>query len=201
MAAPWRHKASPPRGRWQHPRRGHKPSRSGRPRAHPPTERTWPARSSPRSPARRQWQSPASWISPCLTTSAARRTRAQRLRRGAAVKQLENQRGGAGGARRRLCVGSVLPACARAWAPLGMLAAQRRQGYKTPAKDVGVWLSLVEHLVRDEGVAGSNPATPTRNHLINQLVLRPSSNDGQLGGQVRGQVCTWCAMNDVASLT
>jgi hypothetical protein len=26
---------------------------------------------------------------------------------------------------------------------------------------VGVWLSLVEHLVRDEGVAGSNPATPT----------------------------------------
>ncbi len=29
------------------------------------------------------------------------------------------------------------------------------------ASDVGVWLSLVEHLVRDEGVAGSNPATPT----------------------------------------
>lgn len=27
-----------------------------------------------------------------------------------------------------------------------------------------MWLSLVEHLVRDEGVAGSNPATPT-NHL------------------------------------
>jgi hypothetical protein len=26
-----------------------------------------------------------------------------------------------------------------------------------------VWLSLVEHLVRDEGVAGSNPATPTKN--------------------------------------
>ena len=36
------------------------------------------------------------------------------------------------------------------------------------ANDVGVWLSLVEHLVRDEGVAGSNPATPTINHLINQ---------------------------------
>jgi hypothetical protein len=31
----------------------------------------------------------------------------------------------------------------------------------TPTSDVGVWLSLVEHLVRDEGVAGSNPATPT----------------------------------------
>src|ERR1700734_60735 len=26
---------------------------------------------------------------------------------------------------------------------------------------VGAWLSLVEHLVRDEGVAGSNPAAPT----------------------------------------
>jgi len=25
----------------------------------------------------------------------------------------------------------------------------------------GVWLSLVEHLVRDEGVVGSNPITPT----------------------------------------
>ena len=24
----------------------------------------------------------------------------------------------------------------------------------------GVWLSLVEHLVRDEGAAGSNPVTP-----------------------------------------
>ena len=26
---------------------------------------------------------------------------------------------------------------------------------------IGVWRSLVAHLVRDEGVAGSNPATPT----------------------------------------
>jgi hypothetical protein len=26
---------------------------------------------------------------------------------------------------------------------------------------IGVWLSLVEHLVRDEGVVGSNPITPT----------------------------------------
>ena len=30
-----------------------------------------------------------------------------------------------------------------------------------------MWLSLVEHLVRDEGVAGSNPATPT--NQINDL--------------------------------
>ena len=26
---------------------------------------------------------------------------------------------------------------------------------------VGVWLSLVEHLVWDQGVAGSNPVTPS----------------------------------------
>ena len=45
--------------------------------------------------------------------------------------------------------------------PVSVLAAQRRQGYKTATRNVGVWLSLVEHLVRDEGVAGSNPATPT----------------------------------------
>jgi hypothetical protein len=34
-----------------------------------------------------------------------------------------------------------------------------------------VWLSLVEHLVRDEGVAGSNPATPTNKirHIADQV--------------------------------
>jgi hypothetical protein len=30
---------------------------------------------------------------------------------------------------------------------------------------VGVWLSLVEHTVRDRGVAGSNPVTPTFSSL------------------------------------
>ena len=29
----------------------------------------------------------------------------------------------------------------------------------------GVWRSLVAHLVRDEGVAGSNPATPTNSQV------------------------------------
>ena len=29
------------------------------------------------------------------------------------------------------------------------------------AADVGEWLSLVEHLVRDQGVGGSNPLSPT----------------------------------------
>jgi hypothetical protein len=45
----------------------------------------------------------------------------------------------------------------------GALAVQQRRGYKVGRQDIGVWLSLVEHLVRDEGVAGSNPATPTNN--------------------------------------
>ena len=32
---------------------------------------------------------------------------------------------------------------------------------------VGEWLSLVEHLVRDQGVGGSNPLSPTNfSHLI-----------------------------------
>ena len=42
----------------------------------------------------------------------------------------------------------------------GRLAGLRPLLYKAPSK-VGVWLSLVEHRVRDAGVAGSNPATPT----------------------------------------
>jgi hypothetical protein len=29
------------------------------------------------------------------------------------------------------------------------------------AATVGEWLSLVEHLVRDQGVGGSNPLSPT----------------------------------------
>jgi hypothetical protein len=32
---------------------------------------------------------------------------------------------------------------------------------------IGEWLSLVEHLVRDQGVGGSNPLSPT--NLINNL--------------------------------
>ena len=34
---------------------------------------------------------------------------------------------------------------------------------------VGEWLSLVEHLVRDQGVGGSNPLSPTKYLAINQL--------------------------------
>jgi hypothetical protein len=31
---------------------------------------------------------------------------------------------------------------------------------------VGEWLSLVEHLVRDQGVGGSNPLSPTNLSLV-----------------------------------
>ena len=43
---------------------------------------------------------------------------------------------------------------------------------------VGVWLSLVEHLVRDEGVVGSNPITPTTRftrHSDRRLHRQPRS--------------------------
>jgi hypothetical protein len=33
--------------------------------------------------------------------------------------------------------------------------------HSAPPHNVGEWLSLVEHLVRDQGVGGSNPLSPT----------------------------------------
>ena len=44
------------------------------------------------------------------------------------------------------------------------------------AHRVGEWLSLVEHLVRDQGVGGSNPLSPT---IVDKLVhkLTNISND------------------------
>ncbi len=35
---------------------------------------------------------------------------------------------------------------------------------------VGEWLSLVEHLVRDQGVGGSNPLSPTNLSLVISIV-------------------------------
>src|SRR5271166_1897829 len=60
---------------------------------------------------------------------------------------------------RRLCVSAEnvperMPTCT----PAPELPAQRLR--------VGEWLSLVEHLVRDQGVGGSNPLSPT-NHFNN----------------------------------
>src|SRR5258708_1827876 len=57
----------------------------------------------------------------------------------------------------RFCAGPGCPAMVF-WQ---CLQPSGRRAIRPPAKDIGVWLSLVEHLVRDEGVAGSNPATPT----------------------------------------
>ncbi len=36
-------------------------------------------------------------------------------------------------------------------------------------KSVGEWLSLVEHLVRDQGVGGSNPLSPTNLSLTSSI--------------------------------
>ena len=39
---------------------------------------------------------------------------------------------------------------------------------------VGEWLSLVEHLVRDQGVGGSNPLSPTIFSQANQRITTPA---------------------------
>ena len=44
-----------------------------------------------------------------------------------------------------------------------------------PIQTVGEWLSLVEHLVRDQGVGGSNPLSPT--NLSNNLQPKKSAFD------------------------
>src|SRR5947199_7611995 len=36
----------------------------------------------------------------------------------------------------------------------------------SPSNIVGEWLSLVEHLVRDQGVGGSNPLSPTNYQAV-----------------------------------
>ena len=41
-------------------------------------------------------------------------------------------------------------------------------------RSVGAWLSLVEHLVRDQGVGGSNPLAPTILFIKKTLITRES---------------------------
>ena len=43
-----------------------------------------------------------------------------------------------------------------------------------PQTTIGEWLSLVEHLVRDQGVGGSNPLSPTN---LNQLLRLTAETD------------------------
>ncbi len=46
--------------------------------------------------------------------------------------------------------------------PVDMRKATHAEGFlSTVRSTVGEWLSLVEHLVRDQGVGGSNPLSPT----------------------------------------
>ena len=45
---------------------------------------------------------------------------------------------------------------------------------------------MVEHLVWDEGVAGSNPATPTRKPLKNQALLSRNRNGPGAPGNLSG---------------
>ena len=37
---------------------------------------------------------------------------------------------------------------------------------------IGMWLSLVEHYVRDVGAAGSNPVTPDQKRQTNRIIMR-----------------------------
>jgi hypothetical protein len=41
-------------------------------------------------------------------------------------------------------------------------------------RKVGEWLSLVEHLVRDQGVGGSNPLSPTNSFNDSNLIFMHS---------------------------
>ena len=51
-----------------------------------------------------------------------------------------------------------------------------------PQPMFGEWLSLVEHLVRDQGVGGSNPLSPTiKSHRIIELENSPFRAESELG--------------------
>ena len=52
---------------------------------------------------------------------------------------------------------------------------------------VGEWLSLVEHLVRDQGVGGSNPLSPT-NLSLNQKLAEYENWNEPLGEYPGGQI-------------
>jgi hypothetical protein len=78
--------------------------------------------------------------------------------------------------------------CPRWCCPRWCLQPDGGKAIRPPANDVGVWLSLVEHLVRDEGVAGSNPATPTRKLLKNRAFLSRDRNGPGEPGPLSGPI-------------
>ena len=59
--------------------------------------------------------------------------------------------------------------------PLEFFVALTRSGDRLFLPCVGEWLSLVEHLVRDQGVGGSNPLSPT---ISNQALTTLARNGG-----------------------
>ena len=70
---------------------------------------------------------------------------------------------------------------------------------------IGAWLSLVEHLVRDQGVGGSNPLAPIQQSSLHQLIAA-SADDAAIsavkavGGVVGGLICSDAALS-IAALT
>ena len=54
----------------------------------------------------------------------------------------------------------------------GVKRARPRPNDTHPQPMFGEWLSLVEHLVRDQGVGGSNPLSPTILHFWPYLKIR-----------------------------
>jgi hypothetical protein len=52
----------------------------------------------------------------------------------------------------------------------------------------GEWLSLVEHLVRDQGVGGSNPLSPT---IKSSVIIRLQSREFRDGTAEIAVNCYW----------
>ncbi len=59
---------------------------------------------------------------------------------------------------------------------------------------VGEWLSLVEHLVRDQGVGGSNPLSPTNSFLNHSKSLSFDPDNG------RSTVAVFCMFRPCARI-
>jgi hypothetical protein len=59
--------------------------------------------------------------------------------------------------------------------------APREWAQAAPHHHVGEWLSLVEHLVRDQGVGGSNPLSPTNLFSLVVLCFHKRKSLGTIG--------------------
>ncbi len=73
--------------------------------------------------------------------------------------------------------GTVFSGCCSQWSQLSGVS-EHRTCHITCSRIkgltlVGEWLSLVEHLVRDQGVGGSNPLSPTNLFLGLQFLVIP----------------------------